>query len=82
MISMNDIHITADTYTNSDPADGLYESNIECSECGADIGAWQYDTQDSTVEMFIAYWMCDLDNNYNVCEGCYQTESVQKLKIV
>ena len=66
-----DIHIESDVYTDSDSSDGLYECDIQCAECGADIGAHQYDTEDSTVELFIPYWMRDEDNNYNVCEGCY-----------
>lgn len=78
----NDIYISSDVYLTSDPGDGLYESYIDCAECGSNIGAWQYDTQDSTVELFNPYWMCDPDNNRNVCECCYSNEVSSEPKLV
>lgn len=70
----NDIkpaHVDNETYMYNDEADGMWERDIECSNCGDPIGAHQHDTQDSTVELFYPYWMLDMDNNDNVCEDCY-----------
>ena len=66
------VYVGMDTYMESYPEDGLYESDIECADCGSHIGAWQHDTEDSTVELFYSYWMCDEDNNYNLCDDCYK----------
>lgn len=68
------IYIGEETYIHTDPKDGMYESDINCAECDEQIGAWQHDTEDSTVEVFRPYWMLDEDNNYNLCEDCYKAE--------
>lgn len=73
----NGAYVSKDVYKWSDESEGLYERDIECAECEEAIGAHQYDTQDSTVEVFYPYWMVDTDNNYNVCEECYKTLSTQ-----
>jgi len=78
------IHVGRDVYINSDEADGLFERDIVCVNCEDHIGAWQYDTEDSTVELFYPYWMCDEDNNHNLCEYCHDriwTDSKEEGKV-
>lgn len=65
------IFIGSDVYLKSESSDGLYESYIKCTDCDGDVGCWQYDTQDSTVEMFIPYWLLDENTNEHLCDGCW-----------
>ena len=62
------IFIGVDVYMTSETEDGLYEADITCADCAEPIGMW---VLDGIVETFIPYWMCDEDNNDNVCEDCF-----------
>ena len=71
-MSNTPIYISTEVYTDSHPSEGLYEEGILCHGCSEPIGAWQFDTLDSTVETFTPYWMHDMDNNHNLCEVCHK----------
>lgn len=71
------IFIGSDVYLKPESSDDLYESYIKCADCDGDVGCWQYDTQDSTVEMFIPYWLCDEDNSVYLCGGCWNSEQTR-----
>jgi len=64
----NPVYVGDDVYLYSDESDGLYERNIACVECATDIGVAEVGDM---WEIFIPYWMCDEDNNYNLCRSCY-----------
>lgn len=71
-----DVYVSEEVYRSSRPEDGLYECDITCDECGKNIGAWQEQRSEyHYFEMFKPYWMCDEDNNYNVCETCHTKEN-------
>lgn len=73
------VYVGIDTYKYNYEEDGMWERDIECSDCGTSIGAHQHDTEDSTVETFTPYWMHDMDNNFNLCDVCHNTKFVPTL---
>ena len=62
------VYVGDDVYLHADEFDGLYERDITCAECATSIGVYSLD---ESWEIFVPYWMCDEDNNYNLCRGCH-----------